>query len=158
MRYLKTTLVFLFTLLAAIELQAQESPTASGGEATGAGGIVSYSVGQVVYTTNTGANGSVSQGVQQPYDIFTTVGINETSINLEMNVYPNPTSDYLTLKVEVSKGLSYQLFDMQGKLIENRKLKANNTIIQMEGLPKATYFLKVTEESQTVKTFKIIKN
>jgi len=158
MRYLKTTLVFLFTLLAVIELQAQESPTASGGEATGAGGTMSYSVGQVVYTTNTGANGSVSQGVQQPYDIFTTVGINETSINLEMNVYPNPTSDYLTLKVEVSKGLSYQLFDMQGKLIENRKLKANNTIIQMEGLPKATYFLKVTEESQTVKTFKIIKN
>jgi len=158
MRYLKTTLVVLFTLLAAIELQAQESPTASGGEATGAGGTMSYSVGQVVYTTNTGANGSVSQGVQQPYDIFTTVGINETSINLEMNVYPNPTSDYLTLKVEVSKGLSYQLFDMQGKLIENRKLKANNTIIQMEGLPKATYFLKVTEESQTVKTFKIIKN
>ena len=114
--------------------QAQESQTASGGQATGAGGSSSYTVGQVVYTTNTGTNGSVAQGVQQPYDISTTLGINETSINLEMNVYPNPTTDYLTLKVEESKGLSYQLFDMQGKLIENKKVTVSNTNIKMESL------------------------
>ena len=33
--------------------QAQESANASGGDATGSGGTVAYSVGQVVYTTNT---------------------------------------------------------------------------------------------------------
>ena len=158
MRYLKTTLAVLFALLAAVELHAQESPTASGGEFTGAGGIVSYSVGQVVYTTNTGTNGSVAQGVQQPYEISTTVGINETFINLEMNVYPNPTTDYLTLKVEESKSLSYQLLDMQGKVIENKKVTARNTIIKIGGLPNATYFLKLTNNKQAVKTFKIIKN
>jgi hypothetical protein len=43
-------------------------PPQAGGEATGSGGSVSYSVGQVVYTTNTGINGSVAQGVQQPYE------------------------------------------------------------------------------------------
>ncbi len=158
MRHLKTTLAAIFVLLATIELQAQESPTASGGEATGTGGTASYSVGQVVYTTNTGTNGSVAQGVQQPYEISATVGINETSINLELSVFPNPTVNYLTLKAEKTEGLSYQLFDMQGKVIENKKVTASNTTIKMEGLPTATYFLKVTEESQAVKTFKIIKN
>ncbi len=34
--------------------QAQESVNATGGDATGSGGTVAYSVGQVVYTTNTG--------------------------------------------------------------------------------------------------------
>tara|TARA_B100000809_G_scaffold241111_1_gene264022 strand:+ start:1267 stop:1749 length:483 start_codon:yes stop_codon:yes gene_type:complete len=160
MRHLKTTLAALFALLATIELHAQESPTASGGEATGAGGTASYSVGQVVYTTNTGTNGSITQGVQQPYEISIVTGIDETTINLEMSVYPNPTTNYLQLKVgsEQVENLTYQLIDLQGKVIENKKITASNTTIKMEGLPKATYFLKVTEQSQAVKTLKIIKN
>ena len=39
-------------------LQAQEAVPASGGEAGGSGGSVSYTVGQVVYTTKTGTNGN----------------------------------------------------------------------------------------------------
>jgi hypothetical protein len=38
--------------------------------------------------------------VQQPYEISITTGVKETTINLEMNVYPNPTTNYLTLKVD----------------------------------------------------------
>ena len=158
MKHKKTMTSFAFLLLGLGGLQAQESPTAAGGEATGSGGTASYSIGQVVYTTNTGTNGSVAQGVQQPFEISTTVGINETSINLEMSVYPNPTTDYLTLKVEDNSNLSYQLYDLQGKVIENKKVNANSTIITMEALPKATYFLRVTDNKNTVKTFKVIKN
>lgn len=146
-----------FLLLGIGGLQAQESPTATGGEATGAGGTASYSVGQVVYTSAAGTNGSVSQGVQQPYEISTTVGINETSINLEMSVYPNPTTDYLTLKVADLETLNFQLIDLQGKVIANKKVTNATTIIKMEELPKATYLLKVTNNKQVVKTFKIIK-
>ncbi len=158
MKQKKTFMSIAFLLLGLGGLHAQESPTAAGGEATGTGGTASYSVGQVVYTTATGTNGSVAQGVQQPYEISTTVGINETSINLEMSVYPNPTTDYLTLKVEDNFNLSYQLYDLQGKVIENKKVTADNTTIKMKALPKATYFLMVTDNKNTVKTFKIIKN
>ncbi|MBV1889111.1 MAG: HYR domain-containing protein, partial [Proteobacteria bacterium] len=48
-----------------IPISAQESINVSGGDATGTGGSSSYSVGQVFYTTNVGATGSVAQGVQQ---------------------------------------------------------------------------------------------
>jgi hypothetical protein len=139
-------------------LHAQEIPTAAGGEATGSGGTVSYSVGQVVYTTATGINGSVTQGVQQPYEVSTTVGINETSINLELSVYPNPTTDYLTLKVDDNSNLNYQVYDLQGKVIENKKVSSTTTSINVENLPKAIYFLNVTKNNRIVKTFKIIKN
>ena len=81
-------------------LQAQESINATGGIASGSGGSMSYSVGQIVYTTNTGTNGSVAQGVQQPYEISAVIGIEEfNGINLYVSVYPNPTSDYLTLSI-----------------------------------------------------------
>jgi len=147
-----------FFLLGIGGLYAQESPTTTGGEATGTGGTASYSVGQVVYTTHTGTNGSVAQGVQQPYEISTTVGINETTINLELSVFPNPTIDYLTLKVDAFTSVSYQLVDIQGKVIENNKVTATSTSIKMEGLPSATYFLKVSKNNASVKTFRIIKN
>jgi hypothetical protein len=158
MKHKKTITSIAFLLLGLGGLYAQESPTTAGGEATGTGGTASYSVGQVVYTTATGTNGSVAQGVQQPYEISTTVGIKETAITLELSVYPNPTTDYLTLKVEDNTELNYQLYDLQGKVIENKKVTANSTTIKMEALPKAIYFLNITKNNRIVKTFKIIKN
>jgi hypothetical protein len=158
MKHKKTITSIAFLLLGLGGLQAQESPTAAGGEATGTGGTSSYSVGQVVYTTATGTNGSVAQGMQQPYEISVTIGVNETTINLELSVYPNPTTNYLTLKVDDFETLNFQLIDLQGKVIENKKVTATTSTIEMEELPKAIYFLKVTKDNQLIKTFKVIKN
>jgi len=145
-----------FSLLATLELSAQENTVASGGEATGSGGAVSYSVGQVVYTTDTGTNGSVSQGLQQPYAISTTVGVNQTSIQL--NAYPNPTTNNLTLTTDDSESLSYQLFNIQGAEISSKTLNSKTSNISLEGHPPATYFLKVIKNNKVIKAFKIIKN
>lgn len=158
MKHKKTITSVAFLLLGLGGLHAQETVIPTGGEATGTGGTASYSVGQVVYTTNTGTNGSVAQGVQQPFEISTTTGINETSINIELSVYPNPTTNYLTLKVEKTEGLTFQLYDLQGKVITNKKVNSATTTVAMENLPTATYFLNVVKNNQIVKTFKIIKN
>ena len=145
-------------------LQAQESVNAAGGNASGSGGSASYSVGQVVYTTYTGTNGSVSQGVQQPYEISEVTGIEEAKgINLSVTAYPNPATDYLTLRIDASttlsiQSMSYQLYDMNGKLLQSEKITGNQTSIVMSNLVPATYFVKVTEGNKEVKTFKIIKN
>jgi hypothetical protein len=158
MKHKKTITTVAFLLLGLGGLHAQESRSATGGEASGTGGTTSYTVGQMFYTTQTGTNESVAQGVQQPFEISTTVGINETTINLELSVYPNPTTNVLNLKVENVDGLIYQLFDKQGKLLENKTVVNTNTTINVENLPSSTYFLKVTKNSQVTKTFKIIKN
>jgi hypothetical protein len=158
MKHKKTMASVAFLLLGLGGLHAQESTTATGDEATGTGGTASYSVGQVVYTTATGTNGSVAQGVQQPFEISTTLGIKETSINLELSVYPNPTNNYLTLKVEKTEGLTFQMHDLQGKVIESKAVSSTSTNISLEGQPTATYFLNVVKNNQLVKTFKVIKN
>ena len=142
-------------------LQAQTSVNATGTNASGSGGSVSYSVGQVVYTTHTGTSGSVAEGVQQPYEISVVTGLEEAqSINLSVTAYPNPTTDYLTLRIdefEISN-LSFQLYDMNGKLLQNEKITGNQTSIVMSNLLPATYFVKVIQGNKEVKTFKIIKN
>ncbi|MBK6834641.1 MAG: T9SS type A sorting domain-containing protein [Bacteroidetes bacterium] len=143
-----------------ISVQAQQATTTTGGDASGSGGTVAYSVGQVVYTTNTDASGTVSQGVQQAYEIF-TVGIKETELNISLSVYPNPTADNLTLQIQDynNEKLSYQLFDMQGKQLSNGQIVAQQTQINMNSLPTATYFVNVVnQENKKVQSFKIIKN
>ncbi|MEX1003480.1 MAG: T9SS type A sorting domain-containing protein [Crocinitomicaceae bacterium] len=142
-----------------ITAQAQQATTATGGDATGSGGTVAYSIGQVVYTTNTDASGTVSQGVQQPYEIF-TVGIKETELNISLSVFPNPTANNLTLEISDynNQKLSYQLFDMQGELLSNGQVTAQQTQISTANLPSATYFINVVnQENKKVQSFKIIK-
>ena len=159
MKYKEITLsVFLLGL--GLTTQAQQVSNATGGDATGSGGTVAYSVGQVVYTTNTSISGNVSQGVQQPFEIF-SIGINETGLNISLLVFPNPTADNLTLQVSDynSEKLSYEVFDMQGKLLNNGQIETQETQINTGNLPSATYFIHVlNKENKKVQSFKIIKN
>ena len=162
MRHKKLKLSAVFLLgLGLTGLQAQTAVPATGGNASGSGGTVNYSVGQVVYTTNTGgSNGTVAQGVQQPFEISVVTGLDEAKgINLAVSAYPNPTTDFLNLKVENydNTNLSYKLFDISGKLLETKKITGNETSIVMSNLVPATYFIKVTEGNKEIKTFKIIK-
>ena len=140
--------------------QSQQSSNAVGGDATGSGGSVAYSVGQIVYTTHTGSTGSVAQGVQQAYEIF-SIGINETELNSSLSLFPNPIVDNLTLQISDfnKEKLSYILFDTQGKLLSNGQVTAQQTQINTSSLLPATYFIKVlNQENKQVQLFKIIKN
>jgi len=145
------------------QVYAQQTTTASSGNASGSGGSVAYSIGQIVYTTNTGTTGSVVQGVQQPYEISIRTGLSETGINLNLSAYPNPTTNYLMLEIGAyaspsNQTMSYQLYDISGKLLESNAIVANSTTIKMEQLATGNYFLKVSQNNTLLKTFKIIKN
>jgi hypothetical protein len=158
----KIKIVVLFLLAFGLQIiHAQEAVIATGGDVTGFGGTVAYSVGQVVYTTNTGANTSVAQGVQQPYEISSAQVIEDNYIKLDLTAYPNPTANSLTLNVtgntELST-LSFHIYDNSGRLIISRNILSSTETINMENLPRAMYFLKVTNKNKEIKTFKIIKN
>lgn len=171
MRHKRLKLCAVFLLgLGLTGLQAQESVSATGGNVSGSGGSVSYSVGQVAYQTYTGSNGSVAEGIQQPYEIFTITSIEDAKgIKLSVFAYPNPTTDYLTLSItDMVKTnhdlslLSYQLYNIHGRLLKNEKVTSNQTSIFMGNLAPSTYFVKVVVKaqgltSQEVKSFKIVK-
>jgi hypothetical protein len=144
-----------------IAIRAQNTIPVSGGNATGGGASVSYSIGQVVYTTNTSiASGSVAQGVQQPFEISVITEIGQAKdITLVCSVYPNPAQDYVILKIKnyEVENLRYQLFDINGSLIKDNKVEGNETNIPMQNLLPSMYFLKVTDNNKVIKTFKLIK-
>jgi hypothetical protein len=152
----KTIIAALFIMLS---MFAQTSSNASGGYASGSTGSSSCSVGPVVYVTDTATNGAVSKGVQQPFDIYVTTGIQETEINLSILVYPNPTSNFLTLEIGNIgfKELTYKLINGQGKLLEQKSIISNTTSIELTLLLNSSYFIEISNDLTTIKTFKIIK-
>ena len=140
--------------------QAQEAANVSGGDATGSGGTLAYSIGQVVYTTNIGNTGSVTRGVQHAYEII-TVGIKEAELNISLTAFPNPTAENLTLQISDfnNQKLYYQLYDVQGKQLINEQVTAKQTQLNTSILPPATYLINVVnQENKKVQSFKIIKN
>ena len=159
---MKNNTLLILSFLFSFSLNAQTSHqvlSATGGDASGSGGTVAYSVGQIVYTTNTGTTGSVAQGVEQAYEI-SSVGIKETALNISLSIFPNPTSDYLTLKVEDynNEALSYNLLDQQGKLVMNEQITNQETQVAMSTLARGAYFINVLQANKKIQTFKIIKN
>ena len=161
---MKLNLILTVTIsLTIVGLQAQESTQTSGGEATGEGGTVSYTVGQVAYGTHTGTTGSVAEGVQQPYEISVVIEIEETGINLGISTYPNPTTEYLILKIDDNTSVDQNhwiatLYNISGAIIKQEIIVSNETTVDMADLQPATYFLKVFSDNKESKTFKIIKN
>ena len=157
----KPFLVLLAGCFSLLIAQAQSTIPASGGNAGGSGGSVSYTVGQIVNVTISGSNGSVIEGVQQPFEIsvITEVG-NTEEITLSCSVYPNPVTYFLTLKIGtgVKVKLSYKLYNINGKLLENKKILTDETQIAMVTYASGTYLLRVTDNKKDLKTFKIIKN
>lgn len=140
--------------------QGQTSQNASGGDATGSGGSVAYSVGKLVYAIHSDSGGSVTQGVHHPYEIY-TLSIQETAFNISLIAFPNPTTDQLTLQIKNynNEKLMYRLYDLQGRLLDNGTLKTQQTQIDMSSVPSAIYFLNVVnKQNKKIQSFKILKN
>ena len=157
---IKNTII-LFILTAFCHLaNAQNGAIAGGGNATNLTGSFSYSVGQIVNSFSTGANGSVAEGLQQPFEIWTLGTDNFPNIVLEMSVYPNPATSNITLVISdlISENLYFQLVDVTGKQISETKILNKETQISLENLNASIYFLIVNNQMKTIKTFKIIKN
>lgn len=161
MKYLPKLFLAICMSICTISLHAQTAISATGGNASGTSGTVSYTIGQVVYTTLSGTSGTITQGVQQPFEIMVMTALEEfKDIKLSSSVFPNPTTDNLTLKIgdyEI-RNMSYWLIGINGNLIETKEILDAETQISMEHQVTGTYFLKVTSDGKELITYKIIKN
>jgi len=149
-----------FLLCMVTFLHGQSNTVAAGGDGNGSGGSTSYTIGQTDYIYNTGSDGSVNQGVQQPFEIFILGSDDFDNIDLTALVFPNPTVRSITLKIsnQSIESLSYRLYDLSGSLLLSKKIQGEETIIAMDQFAAATYFLSVQDQQSILKTFKIIKN
>lgn len=98
--------------------------------------------------------------MQQPYEISTSIGIAVTDINLELAAYPNPINNALTLNISNynNEKLTYQLYDIQGKLLARKRVTSSSTSIDFRNLPVNIYLIKIQDNNSVIKIFRIVKN
>ncbi|HLW39077.1 MAG TPA: T9SS type A sorting domain-containing protein [Brumimicrobium sp.] len=159
-RKLQTILTLIAFLMAFNGSQAQESIHPTGGDATGNGGSIAYSIGQLVYTHHADNGGVVAEGVQHAYEIYTVGLKKEKMYDISLNVFPNPTTESLTLQIENfnNEEFSFQLFNATGKLLDIGQITAQQTYFDMKNLSPAIYLIHILDsKNQNIQTFKVIK-
>jgi len=143
------------------QLQAQQAALSSGGNGSGTGGSFAYSVGQTVYTAQSNSATSLSKGVQQGFEIFLITGIeDEDRFGLAATVFPNPTSNFLTVEIKNYRPdtpMEIFLFDAKGQQVIRQQVVDVQTQLQMEHLSSALYVLKLIQGNKLVKVVKVIK-
>lgn len=150
-------LLLCFIVCTTSNLFAQQTVSTAGNEATGSGGTVSFTVGQVDHSSDSSSTGTASQGVQQPYQISVVTGVEETNINILS--FPNPTNGNLniTLSKSSTESLTFELYNSVGILVKSGKILRLSTTVEMNDLSSAIYIMKIQSSKALIKTFKIIK-
>ena len=156
---MKKLLLTAITFIVGTIALGQNSVNAVGGDVYNNTGSVSFSIGQVAIENTINTTGSISQGVQQAFEIK-TLNLEEKKLNLSLSAYPNPTQTQLILHIGNynQEKLKYNIVSSDGKLLSQGSIQSIETIIDLQQIPKAMYFIEIQEESTKIQTFSIIKN
>ena len=111
----------------------------------------------IIATLQSSANSlSLSGGFNQVRYVVTALSNN---LSPEIKLYPNPANDMLVLQAgNTVKNAHFQLFDVNGKIIEEGNIQNDITKINCSQWMPAMYLLKISNASNSLfGTFKIIK-
>lgn len=134
---------------------------------TPSGQSLSFSMGEMLVETGENFNQTLTQGFQQS-SFEAVVGIIEIEdVAFSIDVYPNPTSDFLNIKIQSSLNevntadFSILFYDLSGKAISLDQQDLDNQTIQLNlhDLPTGMYMARVVnKENNSISTFKIVKS
>ncbi len=134
--------ILLLILFTSFISHAQNNTVASGTTATGSTGSATYSIGQIVYQTNNGSSGTISQGMQQAFEIVTLSTNDVPQIQLVAIVYPNPTTSTLTVCNDQVDHMN--LVDLVGKkVMVNKIVTGGKCLLDLSQLSNGIYILNV---------------
>ena len=81
---------------------------------------------------------------------------NEELADLEVKLFPNPTSDKITIQSDNFKNTTLQITDILGKQLLQQNINKSETILDLSNYSNGQYFLQLERDSKRV-VYKIIK-
>ena len=138
---------------------APEVTATSGDFYTGTNATLSWTIGEAVIETFTGANAVLTQGFQQPEFVITSIQ-KAPSFIYQISVYPNPTSDLIHINIlsEDHESFIVELIDLQGKILEYIEMNEQINAIHLKDHASSMYILKVyNKNKQFLQSYRISK-
>lgn len=106
---------------------------------------LSWTLGEPVIDTYHDGTNIITQGFHQTQLTVTSVAT-DNATDLDVNVYPNPTSGVLNISIPNNdKVFELQLFDMNGKVVMNSNLTDSQQLktLQLAQFANAVYLLTI---------------
>jgi hypothetical protein len=144
---------------------APQSVNTAGAKMTQSNGSLSFTVGELVVLQQYDANGnSLGGGFTNAATVSTAIlAVEEPSSEiLQVDVFPNPTSDLVQIRIKESKleNLKISMTDISGKEIFQGSYRLMQQIIGINTAtyPSGTYFLTLKDfQGNVLGTYKVVK-
>jgi hypothetical protein len=135
----------------------QNAISSTGGHFKSSGGSTSFTVGQVAYVLKKGTGFYLNEGVQQVYTKKTTP-VEELVYLKEVQLYPNPTQETMTLILSSKEDIQvrYTIMEYLGKEIRNGNILSEKSEISLRDLPSGNYFISLKSKKE-IRIFKMVK-
>jgi len=168
---MKALFLIVFLLIWVSSTLAQDlSPTviATAGKDLSAGGYkLSFTIGELAVTTIKSTNNILTQGFQQPPNLYLSDIKSTSDYRINVNVYPNPTRDVVNISISEfnqNEAFSIYVYNNFGQLLmvpyENiQHSNGTNFTIDLTEYAKGNYFIRLVndENSQIIADFKVLK-
>lgn len=155
--YKKSFLTALTLVLTLSSFSQQKEIVSSGGALfQNPTGTLTWTVGEIVTESFTNESGELNSGFHQGNIELTDIS-ELNNFTEKIIVFPNPTSETITILVEDELDFNYYIYDINGNEIIKIDEKDDNKNISLSQMAPGLYFLKICHNNSIVKTIKISK-
>lgn len=160
-------IVFLLLLILSSGLARSQSLSPSiissdGGVSRSSGIMLEWTLGESVIGIASSADRLYTVGFHQPILISRSISLQEISPLYQVQVFPNPVQNVLTVKLQSVYNANVKLIltDLHGRTVQEKTIYAKTSFAEMpvQNLVSGVYQLRVTDkDGNLVNAFKIIK-
>lgn len=116
--------------------------------------ITNHTLGEVAVFTGEQSNVIVTQGFHQ--NLYTLTSI-ESIDEISFQVFPNPTSDYLTITSSIQEPITALLVNNNGQEIKSVNI-TKSVKMNIADLPNGIYFVRIISKDNEIMTIsKLVK-
>ena len=91
-------------------------------------------------------------------NLTSVTGLNEAMSFNELQVYPNPATNSLTLSFDSPNEISYSILNMLGEVLKKEKLISSSNKLDISSLKDGVYFLQIMEGGNSFRIQRFVKN
>jgi hypothetical protein len=91
-------------------------------------------------------------------DVCLEAGINETMHEFGLNIYPNPSTDNMTVSWNSSSAMNIKLVDFSGRIIQNESVSGMEIQLNRKGINNGIYLLILSDKNGNTTSQRVIFN
>jgi len=118
---------------------------------------IDYTIGEPVVKTVSEDDVMLTQGYHQP--TLSIIEVKEIDPDFDVQVFPNPTTSLLKVRMEDYEGISYQIQDADGRVLKQDSVDDRLFSVDVKKFTTGYYIMKLVDaDNKKLKSYKFLKH